>query len=601
VTAFVRQSREYQGWARDAFFAYFQEKTGNPVIAMPTGSGKSVTIADICIEIIVTWNGQRILILAPTKELVTQNAAKFAAMAPHVPLGVCSASLKQYEVGRPITMGTIGTVFNRRRKLGRIDLVFIDECHLVSHKEETQYRRLADWLMTGETIENDDGTVDDVLNPDANSNCKFVGLSATPFRLGLGHITDGGLFTDVCFDACGMDAFNWFIDQGYLVPLIPRPTKTVISTEGVKTSGGDYVPGDLQRQVNKAEITSAAVAEALELSAGRHKLLWFATGIEHAEAIVAELEAHGESAVAVHSKSATRDEDLQAFMTMGDNGVRHCVNFGVLTTGFDFDALDCIVMLRPTKSPGLWVQMIGRGTRTWYRLDLGFDLLTQEGRLAAIAASDKQDCLVLDFAYNTAILGPINDPQLPKKKKSLGGDPPVKTCGKTGDPPISNIVPGTSDIERGGDPIKGCRCWNHPSARFCIQCGAEFTFEVKFSHTASNSELLRKSTLDGAFEKPVLEEHKVSRVTYEIHKKEGRPDSIRVNYHCGLRRFTHWILPEHGGNPRKRSEDWWSQHGGGELPATTNMARARIEHLRVPKEITVWMKRDYPQIMKWIF
>jgi DNA repair protein RadD len=414
VTAFVRQSREYQGWARDAFFAYFQEKTGNPVIAMPTGSGKSVTIADICIEIIVTWNGQRILILAPTKELVTQNAAKFAAMAPHVPLGVCSASLKQYEVGRPITMGTIGTVFNRRRKLGRIDLVFIDECHLVSHKEETQYRRLADWLMTGETIENDDGTVDDVLNPDANSNCKFVGLSATPFRLGLGHITDGGLFTDVCFDACGMDAFNWFIDQGYLVPLIPRPTKTVISTEGVKTSGGDYVPGDLQRQVNKAEITSAAVAEALELSAGRHKLLWFATGIEHAEAIVAELEAHGESAVAVHSKSATRDEDLQAFMTMGDNGVRHCVNFGVLTTGFDFDALDCIVMLRPTKSPGLWVQMIGRGTRTWYRLDLGFDLLTQEGRLAAIAASDKQDCLVLDFAYNTAILGPINDPQLPK-------------------------------------------------------------------------------------------------------------------------------------------------------------------------------------------
>ncbi len=612
MAAFVRQSREYQQWARNAFFAYFEAKSGHPVIAMPTGTGKSVTIADICIEIVVTWNGQRILILAPTKELVTQNAAKFASMAPQIPVGVCSASLNKYELGLPITMGTIGTIYNRRALLGRIDLIFIDECHLVSHKEETQYRKLADWILWGETTTTEGGDVLEVLNPDANPNAKFVGLSATPYRLGLGHITDGGLFTDVCFDACGMDAFNWFIDQGYLVPLIPRPTQTVLDTSGVATSGGDYVGGQLQRKVNKAEITAAAVAEALELSAGRAKVLWFATGIEHAEAIVAELESHGESAVAVHSKSATRDDDLGAFMTMGANGVRHCVNFGVLTTGFDFDALDCIVMLRPTKSPGLWVQMIGRGTRTWYAP--GFDLTTQEGRLLAIQHSDKRDCLVLDFAYNTAVLGPINDPQLPRKAKKGGGDPPVKTCGKTGDPPICNIVPGTSDESKGGENryvvfegteiySGGCGAWNHPSARFCVQCNAEFTFEVKFQNKASNEQLLRRDAEDkqGAFEKPVLEEHKVTRVSYEIHKKEGRPDSIRVIYQCGLRRFTHWILPEHGGNPRRRSEDWWMRHGGGSMPATTNMARAQIEMLKVPSWITVWMKKDYPQIMDWKF
>lgn len=582
-TGFVRQTREYQDWAKEAFFNYFQSSSGHPVIAMPTGTGKSVTIADICIEIVVTWNGQRILILAPSKELVEQNAAKFTAMAPHLPVGICSASLNKYEVGRPITIGTIGTVFNRCDKLGHIDLVFIDECHLVSHKDETQYRLLADYLL------------------EKNPHCKFIGLSATPYRLGLGHITDGGLFTDVCFDSTGLDAFNWFIDQGYLLPLIPRPTSTILETDGVGTSGGDYIAGQLQRKINKAEITTAAVTEALELSAGRKKLLWFATGIEHAESIVAELEARGETAVAVHSKSATRDEDLEAFMTLGHNGVRHCVNFGVLTTGFDFPALDCIVMLRPTKSPGLWVQMLGRGTRPWY-YD-GFDLTTLEGRLQAIAASDKQDCLVLDFAYNTAVLGPINDPQLPKKKKKLGGDPPIKTCGKTGDPPVSNIVPHTSDPDRGGDPIKGCRCWNHPSARFCIQCGAEFTFEVKFQNKASTTELLRRSsTGDGAFEKPVLEEHAVTRVTYEVHKKEGRPDSIRVNYYCGMRRFSHYLLPEHGGNPRRRSEDWWMRHGCVvALPATTAATRQLIDQLRVPARIIVWMRKDYPEIKDWIF
>lgn len=594
ITGFVRQTREYQDWAKESFFTYFQKHAGHPVIAMPTGTGKSVTIADICIEIVVTWNGQRILILAPSKELVEQNAAKFEAMAPHLPVGVCSASLNRYEVGLPITIGTIGTVYNRRDKLGHIDLVFIDECHLVSHKDETQYRQLADYLL------------------ERNPHCKFVGLSATPYRLGLGHITDGGLFTDVCFDACGLDAFNWFIDQGYLLPLIPQPTTTILETEGVGTSGGDYIAGQLQRKINKAEITAAAVAEALQLSVGRKKLLWFATGIEHAESIVAELEARGETAVAVHSKSATRDDDLAAFMTLGDNGVRHCVNFGVLTTGFDFKQLDCIVMLRPTKSPGLWVQMLGRGTRPYYGLDgeglmpdgTYADLTTLAGRLAAIVVSMKQDCLVLDFAYNTYLLGPINDPQLPKKKKKLGGDPPIKTCGKTGDPPVTNIVPYTSNPDKGGDPIKGCGIWNHPSARHCVQCGAEFTFEVKFQNKASKAELLKRSSgyvEGGAFEKLVLEEHTVTRVTYEIHKKDGRPDSIRVNYYCGLRRFSHYILPEHGGNPRLRSEDWWMRHGGGKLPTTTDAARAQIDQLRIPSRIIVWMRKDYPEVKDWRF
>lgn len=344
----------------------------------------------------------------------------------------------------------------------------------------------------------------------------------------------------------------------------------------------------MQRKVNKAEVTTAAVAEALDLAADRSHCLWFSTGIEHAEAIGAELESHGESVVVIHSKSATRDADLAAFLA---GEVRHCVNYGILTTGFDFPAMDCIIMLRPTKSPGLWVQMLGRGTRPFYAE--GFDLSTTEGRLAAIAASTKQNCLVLDFAYNTAEMGPINDPKLPKKKGKGGGDAPIKTCGRTGDPPVTNLVLIDDEVQ------EGCGAWNHPSARHCIQCGAEFTFEVKFGADASTSALLVDSS--GAYEKPVVNEFKVSRVSYEIHKKPGRPDSIRVFYYCGLRRFSHYVLPEHGGNPRKRSEHWWSLHGGGAMPESTLECRRVIDSLRVPAMIRVWEKKDYPQIMDWIF
>lgn len=574
------QPREYQAHAADAFTSYFEDGgEGHPVIAMPTGTGKSIVIAALCSTILTQWPTQRILMLAPTKELVEQNAEKMRAMWPAAPLGICSASLKRYDTAHALLFGTIGTVINRKEQIGARDLVFVDECHLVSDKESTQYRAYFDYLLE--------------LNP----NTRFIGLSATPYRLGVGHIIDGGLFTDVCFDSTTLEAFNWFIEEGYLLPLIPRPTKTILDTANVKKQGGEFQAKDLQRAVNKAEITSAAVVEALDLAADRSHCLWFSTGIEHAEAIGAELESHGETVVVIHSKSPTRDEDLARFIA---GEVRHCVNYGILTTGFDFPGLDCIIMLRPTKSPGLWVQMLGRGTRPFYAP--GFDLSTTAGRLAAIAASPKQNCLVLDFAYNTAEMGPINDPQLPKKKGKGTGAPPVKTCGRTGDPPVSNIVEGTSDPDKGGGdvgPGKGCGAWNHPSVRHCIQCGAEFTFEVKFNSSASGTALLAESR--GAYESPVVNEFKVTRVSYEIHKKPGRPDSIRVYYYCGLRRFSHFIMPEHGGNPRRRSEHWWMLHGGGAMPATTLETRRAIDELNVPSVIRVWEKKDYPQIMDWIF
>ena len=566
--------RDYQAFASQSVFTYYEQgNKGHPVIAMPTGTGKSVIIGDLAGRIVTTWSGQRILVLAPSKELIEQNAAKFMSMFPMVAHGVCSASLGRYELGRAVTFGTIGTIYNRRKQLGRIDMVFVDECHLVSDKDTTLYRKLFDYLL------------------DENQHVKFVGLSATPYRLGVGHIIDGGLFTDVCCDATSFDAFNWFIDQGYLVPLIPRPTRTKLDTEGLKTQGGDYSESDQQRKFNKEAITKAVIDEARELAHDRKKILVFATGIEHCEAIRNYLESVGESAVAVHSKSETRDDDLLAFMTEGDNGVRWCINFGVLTTGFDFPGLDCIVMIRVTKSPGLWVQMLGRGTRPdWMGLPIPE---TAEERLALIVLSGKPNCLVLDFGHNTATLGPINDPHLPKKKGKGGGPQIVKTCKK------DNTVPGTAHKNGFDAP---CGVWNHPSVRHCINCGAEFLFEVKFVEQASGSALLKGAGgVEGAFEKPVVNEYQVTRMTFERHFKQWRPDSIKVMYYCGLRRFHQYLCPEHGGIPRRKGEGWWQAHGGGSMPGTTTECLPLIDTLRTPKTILVHENKKYPDIINWTF
>lgn len=554
--------RDYQEAARDAIWSYYASgNKGNPVIALPTGTGKSLIPPDFIYRVMETWPSQRFAILVHVKELIEQNWRTMIRVWPAAPAGVVSAGLGRKEWGRPITFAGIGSVARHAEKLGHIDILFIDECHLVSDKETTMYRKLIDALL------------------DINPLMKVIGLSATPYRMGVGHIVDGGVFTDVCYDATTLDAFNWFIEQGYLVPLIPRPTRTQLETDSVKLVGGEFKQSELQSAVDRSEVTEAAVNEALELACDRTSCLVFATGIEHAEHIAAMLESRGESVVVIHSKitDAERDERLDAFKT---GKARWAVNNNVLTTGFDHPGLDCIVMLRPTRSPGLWVQMLGRGTRPDYAP--GFDLESQEGRLLAIQQSDKQYCLVLDFAGNTVSMGPINDPQLPKRRGKGGGVAPVKLC------KADNLKEG-----------EGCGCYNHPTAKFCINptCGAEFSFKVKITTKASEASLLKGNK---AYEQPVVHEFKVTRVTYEKHSKLGRPDSIKVQYYCGLRRFTHYVCPEHGGIPTRRAQAWWMRHGGGTMPLNVERCMALVDDLAVPQMIRVWENKKYPEILDWI-
>lgn len=564
--------RDYQIDAVNAtfdFFASTTDLTRNPVIAMPTGTGKAVVIAGTIKRIMMTWPGQRIMMLTHVKELIEQNAEKLKEFWPASPMGIYSAGLKSKDSSQPIIFAGIQSAAKKAEEFGHIDLVLIDECHLVSPDDNAAYKKFLNDLRK------------------KNPYLRVIGYSATAYRLGLGMITDGGVFTDIPYDITSMSSFNWLIDQGYLSPLVPMPTEAELNVDGVHKRGGEFIDKELQERVVKYDITKAALLEAMDTAANRRHWLIYATGIEHVKMVEQILNELGISCACIHSNSKKykmtdfeRDDNIARFKA---GQVRALINADILTTGFDFPALDCIILLRPTNSPGLHVQILGRGTRPFYAP--GFDVTTQEGRIAAIVASIKQSCLVLDFAGNTRRLGPINDPRIPGKKGKGGGDMPLKTC-------------------------PDCGCLNHISARICCnpECKHEFVFETKIDAKASTMALIVR-------DEPQVEVFNVDRVTYADHgSRSSGMTSLKVSYFCGMRRFTEWICIEHHGSPvLYRAHKWWRERvvdyaeyewPEGEVkdvPYSVEAALTAAPELKAPSQIRVWINKKHPEIMSYIF
>lgn len=545
--------RYYQEEAVSSVWQYFADGgTGNPLVVLPTGTGKSIVLAEFIRQVYTAYPTQRIMMLTHVKELIEQNFDKLMKIWPVAPAGIYSAGVKRKDTHAAITFAGIQSVANKPELFGHIDLIMIDECHLVSPKANTTYRKFIDALK--------------VVNP----YIKVIGLTATPYRLGLGRLIDGGMFTDVCYDLSEMKKFNRLIAEGYLAPLVPKRTQTAIDVDAVATRGGEFVEKELQAAVDQESITYEAVKEIVEKGDDRDHWLIFATGVEHCEHIVEMLDTFDIPSAAVHSKmpAGERDKRIADFKS---GTLRALVNNNVLTTGFDFPGIDLIGVIRPSKSPGLWVQMLGRGTRPVYAP--GYDLNTVDGRLAAMAAGPKQDCLVLDFAGNTQRLGPINDPVLPRPKGKGGGVAPVRTC-------------------------EECGTMCHSSLRECPSCGVEFPRKVGFQATAGNSDLIA----DGHFQ---IEVFKVDRVVYMLHQKEGRPDAFKVSYYCGLRCFNEYICLEHEGYAGKRAREWWRNHWPKgtevEVPETTADALSVIETVPTPFNVRVWLNKKHPEVMAYDF
>jgi DNA repair protein RadD len=560
IPAILPETRWYQEEAEFAVFDYFERgNVGNPVVCMPTGTGKSHVIANLIRRIFWLWPTQRVMMLTHVKQLIVQNAEKLLQAWPTAPLGVHSAGLNSRDIVMPIIFGGVQSVANVIKKsletndgrafyqkhFGHRDLVFVDECHLISPEEDTEYQYVIAELKK--------------INP----YLKVIGFTATPYRMRQGMITDGGLFTDICYDITGVESFNRLIYEGYISPLVPKPTVTEIDISNVGISRGDFNKGQLEAAVDKDEITYSAVSEMVNAGQDRRSWLVFSAGIDNAEHIAAMFQMFGVQAAAVHSKlkDSENDERIRDYK----NGALRClVTKDKLTTGFDDPKTDMIGVLRHTLSPGLWVQLLGRGTRpSW--------------------ATGKENCLVLDFARNTPRLGPINDPRIPQRPGKGGGDAPIRIC-------------------------DCCKMYNHAAARFCGGgrspeegrryggCGNEFVFENKIFAKAGEALLIRP---DDA----VIEYFDVKKVIYNLHEKKNAngvltsPPMIKVSYFCGFQMFNEYIMLEHNGMPGKKSRDWWRQRHSEEPPMTTHEALRRVSELRSPARIRVHVNKKYPEIL----
>lgn len=527
--------RDYQAAAVHSLFDYFSREQGNPVVALPTGTGKGFVIAWFLKQAYEMYSGTRAMMLTHVQELIEQNLEKLVEVWPTAPAGVYSAGLGRKEHKHPITLAGIQSVHRRPELFGQQHMVLIDECHLVSDKETTTYRKFLAALMQ------------------ANPKLKVIGFSATPYRLGKGMLTDpGGIFTDVCFDLTSLQAFNWLLAQGWIAPLVTKRTLTELDITGVRTQAGEFVLQDLQFAVDKEATTRAALQEACHFARDRQHWLVFATGIDHTEHVAAELNALGVPAAAIHSK--TTDEERATRLRDYRNGrLRALVSNNILTTGFDYAEIDCILVLRPTSSPGLWVQMLGRGTRP---------------------APGKTNCLVMDFAGNTRRLGPINDPVLPRQRgQGAAGVAPVRLC-------------------------EYCACYSHASARYCETCGHEFPRILKITAEAAVQDVIR-----GVADKPVITTLTVDHVVYRLHKKEGKPDSMRVDYHCGLRRFSEYICLDHTGYAHRIAVQWWRMRSPWGVPPDVHAGMKAVEAggLRTPKAIQVLINKKHPDIAGYHF
>ncbi len=491
--------RSYQQSAVDAIFDSIRNRDDNPVAVLPTGAGKSVVLAKIASDAVSKWNG-RVLILAHVKELLEQNADKVRRLCPDIPVGIYSAGLKKRDTNTPVLVAGIQSIYKRACDIDPFDLIVVDEAHLISKLGDGMYRQfLADCK---------------VINP----HVRVIALTATPFRLDSGMICSPDHFLNhICYEI----GIKELIRDEYLCPLISKAGVNRADFGDLHVRAGEFVSDEVESLVNDPDLVTAACAELIDLTQDRKAVLIFATSVAHGRQVVDILHRNHDiecGFVCGETPTDERDELLARFR--GDAGdslfdrkpLRYLCNVNVLTTGFDAPRVDSVVMLRPTMSPGLLYQCVGRG----FRLH-----------------PDKQNCLVLDFGGNIERHGPIDQIKPKQKESRESSEPPAKECEKC----HALVACGYAD---------------------CPECGHPFPPPLREPHDAQASEA-------GVLSGEVTDtDHDVQDIIYRIHRKrdadEDAPRCLRVDYMIGLDSWqSEFICIEHSGYARRKAEAWWRQ------------------------------------------
>lgn len=351
--------RPYQAEAVEAAVRFFRGPgKKNAIEVLPTGSGKSLVIANIAQRL-----GAPVLIFQPTKEILEQNYSKMLSYG-YSP-GIYSASKNRRQVAQ-ITFATIGSVTGKQDLFKDFPYIIVDECHFVNAKGGMYHSFIS------------------------NHGGKVLGLTATPYRLA----TDGfggsilkfltrtrpRVFHDVIYYVQNKD----LLDAGYLAKLEYYPVNGFDrSVLKLNTTGADYTDQSVKDYYRNTDFVSRVVDVVNRVMQHRRNSLVFTRFIEEAEAVTKRIP--GAALVTSETPPKEREGIINGWKA-GD--IKTACNVGVLTTGIDYPELETVILARPTMSLALYYQMIGRGIRPH---------------------PDKQSAWIVDMCGNMDLFGKVED------------------------------------------------------------------------------------------------------------------------------------------------------------------------------------------------
>ena len=530
--------RPYQADAVAAVYHHLRTRDDNPCVVLPTGAGKTPVLARICDDAVNRWGG-RVAVVSHVKELLEQAVEKLMAMAPGTPVGIYSASLRRRELGYAVTVAGIQSIYERAADLGAVDLIIIDEAHLVPLDGDGMYRQ---FIQDARTV---------------NPRVRVIGLTATPYRMKGGQICgpDNPL-NHVCYEA----GVRLLIDQGFLCPLRSKSGRARADLSAVHVRGGEFIAGELEKACDTDALVESAVAEIIEETRDRRSTLIFSAGVKHGEHIVRVFQQRGIECGWVDGETPGLDRD-RTVARFKSGELKYLANVNVLTTGFDAPGVDCVALLRPTMSPGLYYQMCGRGFRL---------------------APTKQDCLVLDYGGNVLRHGPVDAIAVKEPRRGQKGEAPLKECPK-------------------------CREFVPAFERVCTACGHEWPAPERKAWQPNHD---ATATTNGVLTGQVTrEELDVQEVTYHLHHKRGTepgeaPPTMRVEYRIGLNEVVReWVCIEHEGFAGDKARAWWARMSNQPFPSSVREAVALADAGALATVLAVTVERKagdkFERVVDW--
>ena len=333
------QDRKYQDEAIAAILDSYDAGTRRMLLVMATGTGKTNVFGRLFDAMRSRLSGQ-MLVVAHTDDLVRQNAVRMASMHPQAVIGTEMGEHRADPICSDIisssvqTLGRKGTARLDKFNWTTIDKIVVDEAH---HSTSESYRRILD--KSGSLL------------PD--SRTLLLGCTATPTR------ADGTALDTIYEKVVYVYPIRKAINEGFLVDIRGYRVRTDTSLDSVAKTSGDYAVGELSERVNKP-LRNQQIVDAWKSHGENRKTVVFCADIQHAKDMAEEFRRTGIAAEAVWGDDPERTEKIARHRSGTTDVLCVC---GLLLEGYDDPTIACVVLARPTQSPVLFSQCVGRGTR----------------------------------------------------------------------------------------------------------------------------------------------------------------------------------------------------------------------------------------------